>query len=104
MRKIHNPKNEIAHEGLEIFHHDFLTSREVDLVVLSAALASADFVSVMALGHRWKGYSAPYGFGQLALLATELESAAHNQSLEVCHQLAREITEYLLVKRNPTER
>ncbi len=102
MRIIQNQKTEIPLDGLEVHYQDFLASREAELSDLKKALAENDFSSMMALGHKWKGFSAPYGFGQLALLATELEEAARSNSLEQCHVLTLEIAEYLSFKKDPT--
>ena len=102
MRIIQNQKTEIPLDGLEGLYHEFLESREAELSDLKKAIAENDFTSIIGLGHKWKGFSAPYGFGQLALLATELEEAARGQSIEQCNLLTQEIAEYLSFKKNPT--
>ena len=100
MRKIQNLKSEIPLEGLEGFYPEFLSSREAELGDLKQALSGSDFTSIMALAHKWKGFSAPYGFGQLGLLAAELEEAARNNSLDQCKALTQEIAEYLTSKKH----
>ena len=100
MRKIHNPKTEIPLAGLEVYYVEFLGSREAELSDLKQALCRNDFTSIMGLGHKWKGFCAPYGFGQLAHLAAELEEAARNNSLEGCNDLTQEIAEYLSFKKD----
>ena len=102
MRKIQNQKSEIPLDGLEGHYHEFLESREAELSDLKKALAENDFTSMMTLGHKWKGFSAPYGFGQLALLAAELEEAARMHSIEQSIVLTQEIAEYLSFKKDPT--
>ena len=102
MRKIQNQKTEIPLDGLEGHYQEFLGTREAELSDLKKALAENDFTSIMGLGHKWKGFSAPYGFGQLALLAAELEEAARSSSLDQCHDLTQDIAEYLSFKKNPT--
>ncbi len=99
MRKIQNPQSEIPLEGLEGFYQDFLTSRETELSELQSALSRADFAEVMSLAHKWKGFSAPYGFGHLGFLAAELEEAARDASLDLCQALAQEISDYLRSKK-----
>jgi HPt (histidine-containing phosphotransfer) domain-containing protein len=102
MRKIQNLKAEIPLDGLEVYYLEFLGSREAELTDLKQALVETDFTSILGLGHKWKGYSAPYGFGQLAILAAELEEAALSHSIEQCKALTQEIAEYLSFKKNPT--
>lgn len=95
MRKIQDLDSETPLEGLEGFYDEFLTSRLAELGELNLALKTGDFKAATALGHKWKGFSAPYGFGQLGLLATELEVAAKEGHSEQCLALAKEIAEYL---------
>jgi len=99
MRKIQDPQTEIPLAGLEDYYQDFLTSREAELNELRFALTQPDFAAVMALAHKWKGFSAPYGFGQLGVLAAELEEAARNSSLDSCHALISEVSDYLRFKK-----
>lgn len=102
MRKIQNPQSEIPLDGLEDYYEEFLTSRETEFKELQNALSQSDFATVMALGHKWKGFCAPYGFGHLGHLAAELEEAARHSSMDTCQALTQEIREYLSFKKTQT--
>lgn len=54
----------------------FLRTRRADLARLDAALAAGDFGTLRAVGHAFKGSSAPFGFPEAGRLGAELEDAA----------------------------
>lgn len=99
MRKIQDPQAESPLDGLEGYYQEFLATREAEFNELQMALSRSDFAAVMALGHKWKGFSAPYGFGHLGRLAAELEDSARSSSMDTCQTLTQEIREYLSFKK-----
>jgi HPt (histidine-containing phosphotransfer) domain-containing protein len=54
----------------------YLATRRADLVRLDAALAAGDLAVIRAVGHAFKGSSAPFGFPEAGRLGAELEDAA----------------------------
>lgn len=95
MRKIRNPAGEIPLDGFEVFHQDFLNERKQELKLLRTALDGQDFKTLGQMGHKWKGFSAPYGFQELAELSVKLEAAAQDASATKCLELLQEIDAYL---------
>lgn len=92
--------NEAAENGLEEFVMEFLTDRESELAQLRGGIEQADFVALKKLAHRWKGFSAPYGFVGLGVLSRELEAYAEDGKSEQCQQVSVEIESYLSAKRD----
>lgn len=93
-----NPATEIPFEGLEGFAGEFKLSRTDELATLHTALADSDFVSIGRLCHTWKGFAVPYGFGELAHLAAELEESCDQKNADQCRVLLKEIESYLSSK------
>lgn len=54
----------------------YLEARRADLARLDAALAANDLATVRAVGHAFRGSSAPFGFPEAGRLGAELEDAA----------------------------
>jgi HPt (histidine-containing phosphotransfer) domain-containing protein len=54
----------------------FLASRRADLARLDAALAAGDFGAIAAVGHAFRGSSAPFGFPEAGRIGADLEAAA----------------------------
>ena len=54
----------------------YLEARRADLARLEAALASGDLATARAVGHAFKGSSAPFGFPEAGRIGAELEEAA----------------------------
>jgi HPt (histidine-containing phosphotransfer) domain-containing protein len=54
----------------------YLSTRRADLARLDAALAAGDLAAIRAVGHAFKGSSAPFGFVEAGRLGAELEEAA----------------------------
>lgn len=95
MRKIKNPAAEIPLPGFEVFHQDFLSERKAELNLLRSALKASDFKALVQMGHKWKGFCAPYGFQELAELASNLEAAALESNESLCSDLLSDISAYL---------
>lgn len=54
----------------------YLEARRADLARLDAALAAGDYATIRAVGHAFKGSSAPFGFPEAGRIGAELEEAA----------------------------
>lgn len=54
----------------------YLATRRADLARLDAALAAGDLAVIRAVGHAFKGSSAPFGFPEAGRIGAELEEAA----------------------------
>jgi HPt (histidine-containing phosphotransfer) domain-containing protein len=54
----------------------YLSTRRADLARLDAALAAGDLAVIRAVGHAFKGSSAPFGFVEAGRLGAEPEEAA----------------------------
>lgn len=95
MRKITNPATEVCLPGFEKFHPEFLKSRREELISLVAALKELDFSVLIGHSHKWRGFSAPYGFQELAVLAEELETEALRKNSQSCELILVKIADYL---------
>lgn len=95
MRKIRNPAAEIPLPGFEVFYEDFLASRKDELIELMSAVSRDEFKALAQMAHKWKGFSSPYGFQELAELAVLLEDAANEENNPECSRLLQEIGAYL---------
>lgn len=93
-----NPETEIPLPGLEGFHEDFLKSRKEELIGLKAAVNEQQFPQIMRIAHAWKGFCAPYGFGELGHLSSELSDFAEQEKAEECQAIIIEIEDYLQTK------
>jgi HPt (histidine-containing phosphotransfer) domain-containing protein len=95
MRVIRNPAAEIPLPGFEVFHDEFLAERKLELNHLRAALDSRDFKVLAQMGHKWKGFCAPYGFQELSELSVKLEAAANDSNEQLCWASLDQIQAYL---------
>lgn len=95
MRKAINPSTEIPLAGLEIYRSEFLTARLEELAVVKSAMVIQDYLTVEKLAHKWRGFSAPYGFGTLGILSEELEEYAVLFDQSQCVSIIEEIESYL---------
>ncbi len=95
MRKIRYPELEVPLQGLEGFHQEFLMERRAELQLLKDSLKALEYKPLAEMAHKWKGYSAPYGFQELALIAEILEDAALNDDFQKCHEGLKSVEDYL---------
>ena len=65
----------------------FLASRRADLARLDAALAAGDFATIAAVGHAFRGSSAPFGFPDAGRIGADLEEAAARGDREAVETL-----------------
>jgi hypothetical protein len=90
--------NETPLEGLEHLVQDFLMKRKNELRDLETYVANSDFDQIRQLTHKWKGYSAPYGFGRLGELAEYMNQLAHDQNTAQCRLVVTQMKDYLTLK------
>lgn len=69
----------------------FLEARRADLARLDAALAAGDLEAVRAVGHAFKGSSAPFGFPEAGRIGAALEEAAARGDREAVDRLAPQL-------------
>jgi HPt (histidine-containing phosphotransfer) domain-containing protein len=93
-----NPSLEFPLKGLEGFIDEFLVCRLEELSEVKIALGQKDYPNLLQITHKWRGISAPYGFGELAVLAIELEDAVESYQTHLCENLVQEVELYLAAK------
>ncbi|MDO9181131.1 MAG: Hpt domain-containing protein [Bacteriovorax sp.] len=97
MRKIFNLTTEKPILGLENFFEEFLATRIEELSEIENALKVNDYKIIAEFAHKWKGFSAPYGFGILGQLGEEIERCLEEKDFENCRVLLKEAEVYLRV-------
>jgi HPt (histidine-containing phosphotransfer) domain-containing protein len=95
LKRVRNLAFETPLPGLEVYYDEFLVSRKEEFIALMSAFDGNDFVTIGKLAHKWRGFAAPYGFGELAVIATELELCAEKAMLAECGSLIEEARDYL---------
>ena len=95
MKTKHNSTSEVPLVGLEKYYSEFLASRILDINVLKTNVENNNYISVMAIAHRLRGFCAPYGFGELGFLAEELEIFADEKNKENCLNIIERMKAYL---------
>ncbi|MEC7277703.1 MAG: hypothetical protein VXV96_15385 [Bdellovibrionota bacterium] len=90
-------QTESCDENLKAFEAEFLVDRLEELEKIS--LDSLDFDSLKAIGHKWKGFSKPYGFNCLAELGIELENNAKEKDEEGVRLTLESVRSYLRLKK-----
>ncbi len=93
-----DPATEVPIDGLGEFTGEFKLSRIQELATLYSFLDESDFQSIGRICHTWKGFAVPYGFGELAHLASELEESCEQKDTHHCRELLNEIETYLSSK------
>ena len=74
---------------------DFLTKRRLDVQKIRQALDDNKLDNVRVLGKSMKGTGGVYGFGQIAEIGKELESAASSQNVEAAQQWLAQLEDFL---------
>jgi HPt (histidine-containing phosphotransfer) domain-containing protein len=97
LRKQFDLTSEIPLPGLESYYDEFLASRIEELEETRRALIGKNYQIVAEYAHKWKGFSAPYGFGVLGQLAQEIEKCLELDEIEHCGTLLAEAKVYLTV-------
>ena len=97
--KLAEIKLEEAQPGLGQFAAKFVKNRQSELDLVRKSLEKVDYSPIAQMAHKWKGFSAPYGFQRLEKLARELEVAAKVSNAADCHSILQQIAEYLSLKK-----
>jgi HPt (histidine-containing phosphotransfer) domain-containing protein len=84
--------------GLESFVPGFMRDRRNEINSFLGKGQSLDLVALQKTAHQWKGFSEPYGFKTLGLLAQELELKAKAGDYAECNRILAQIDQYLLIK------
>ncbi|MEC9281608.1 MAG: Hpt domain-containing protein [Bdellovibrionota bacterium] len=84
--------------ALSEFFEEFITDRKTELKALNKGIKEEDFKFIEDLAHKWKGFSAPYGFAGLAQIAGQLELASKEKNIEKTKYLLKEVLDYLEYK------
>lgn len=93
-----NVPSEMPDPDLAPYQAEFLRDRLKECESLGFSLAKEDFLELSSAGHRWKGFSEPYGFGKLGKLAISLEKASKEKNSNECRKLLEMVSEYLREK------
>lgn len=91
-------RKEAPQKGLEPYLHEFYDDRLREIEVAHDYLERQNFDNVKELAHKWKGYSAPYGFNLLGQLGQELEVASLNKSEPESKSILELIDQYMQIK------
>ncbi len=86
--------------ALSEFYEEFISDRYNELPELNKGIEEKNFGIIEELSHKWKGFSAPYGFAGLAQIAALMETSAKNKDIESSQRLAKEVIEYLKYKKS----
>ncbi len=94
----HLINDEAVSPGLEKYVPEFYQDRVKELETIQSLIGSNDLESIRAITHRWKGYSAPYGFHTLARLGSDLEVCCLGGEVNRSQLLIKNISDYLALK------
>lgn len=94
----HLINDESVTPGLEKYVPEFYQDRLRELQEIESLLHLSDFEAIRAISHKWKGYSAPYGFHTLAKLGSDLELCCLSGELSRSQLLIKNISDYLALK------
>lgn len=94
-----------AHEevtpGLEPFVVGFFEDRKKDLAQLKSQIETDNYDSARKIAHNWKGFCEPYGFGNLGVLAAQLEKVLIDNDKNSVDKLVSQIDWYFAHKKLP---
>lgn len=94
----HLIKHEAVSPGLESFVPEFYRDRLREIESIGLLIEKPDLETIRQISHRWKGYSAPYGFQTLAELGAELENCCSRGEVQRSKTLIKRISVYLELK------
>lgn len=84
--------------GLESHYDEFIQNRLEEIELIKEAITLSDYRLIVNFAHKWKGFSAPFGFGFLGELAKSLEVSAEGFDAKTCLQIIAEVENYLKQK------
>ncbi len=88
-------QNEQIPDELKGLIPEFLKSRFSELDSILKSLETEDFEAIRKIAHDWKGYSRPYGFGELENYANQLREACIEANAQKIKAMLVEIRNYL---------
>ncbi len=94
----HLINHEAVSPGLESFVPEFYRDRLREIELMGLLIKKPDLEAIRQISHRWKGYSAPYGFQTLAKLGAELEDCCTRGEVQRSQILIKVISSYLELK------
>ncbi len=77
---------------------DFIRNRQQDIQTLISAYAMRDYELIAKVCHKLKGFSTPFGFSDLEILAQKLESASKSHNLKDLESHFTNIQSYIATK------
>lgn len=77
---------------------DFIRNRQQDIQTLKSAYSMRDYETIAKICHKLKGFSSPFGFSDLEVLAHNLESASKSQNLQDLESHFSNIQSYIATK------
>ena len=96
--------------GLEDFLEDFLKDRRSETIALKSALADESKNSeevcedLRKIGHKWKGFAAPYGFMGLIEFSQELSRLKDDFKADTAEEILSRVETYLNEKESQLKR
>ena len=90
-------QSDLEDPALIKFRPEFLQNR---IKEITEVLSKPDFEVMRSLSHNWKGFSRPYGFAELEVIASELGLKAKSKDLEACMQILTKAKSYCIKQEN----
>jgi chemotaxis protein histidine kinase CheA len=103
-------REEKCEPGLEEFLGEFLRDRQSETTQLKSLLSEQAKAEeevreeLRKVGHRWKGFAAPYGFHGLIELSHEISSLNENFDCDKAQNILTRVDEYLNEKESQLKR
>ena len=98
MKTEYDLSSEIPWPSLVSYYEEFLDTRIVELDLIKTALKTKNYKVLVDFAHKWRGFSAPYGFGVLGQIALLLEECLEASNYDGCQSLIDEVEVYLSTK------
>jgi HPt (histidine-containing phosphotransfer) domain-containing protein len=73
----------------------YLQRRKADLVALEEACSKMEAPFLQRIGHQLRGNALSYGFDELSVIGTQLETASKNNDFTEATQLVKKIKQYV---------
>jgi len=93
-----NLSKEVCEPGLEEFLLEFLSDRKKEFLSLKGQHIADVQIMAREIGHKWQGFSRPYGFMELEKLGHLLCDASKECSQSSFEEILEETQNYLNLK------
>lgn len=90
-----NLDSESITSGLEPYIPDFVKDREAEIELLDDHLKEHNWQEIRSIAHKWQGFSRPYGFLSLEILAKELGTGSKDEDHNKCEQILKQARVYM---------